>query len=83
MPASLRVSEQGLLGYKNQESWLSIDKGGKNTRKKKQKTKTKAGGGGVGGEGGGGEEREGEDWRKEEGQRYRKCWTEASLKRVL
>lgn len=54
MPASLRVSEQSLLRYKKQESWLGIDKGGKNTRNK--------GGRGVERRG----EEEGEDWRAEQ-----------------
>lgn len=73
MPASLRVSEQSLLRYKKQESWLGIDKGGKNTRNK---------GGGVWREG---EKRRGRigGQNKKRGNHSRKCWTEVSLKRVL
>lgn len=46
--SSLGVSEQRMLGYKEQESWLGLDKRGKNTRKKQNGGERERGGEGGG-----------------------------------
>lgn len=50
MSASLRVSEQRLLGYKEQESCFGLDKRGKSSRKKQKRGQRERGGGGERGE---------------------------------